>query len=226
MNKKQKGALLFVCALAALGPAFAEPPEFRISAGGGAFFMTDVGESVSGSYFPSWAAARFQNTESKIGGGAFAFLDAAFVELTIGFYSGVRKGSWEKVMKNGSLQSEEIFDPMYCIPEIGLWGKYPFQLGSVTIFPLLGLNYAVAWVKYNGDEDEFFNNILWFMAGAGADFSLGPELFLRAEALYGLHLQSDLRKKEKSYFGNGIRNWDEEKPGHGLRMRVGLGYRF
>jgi hypothetical protein len=60
---------------------------------------------------------------------------------------------------------------------------------------------------------------------AGADFSPAPAFFLRAEALYGFHIQSGVSKKiggcfEEYYPGL---SWKKNILGRGLQVRIGAG---
>ncbi len=83
--------------------------------------------------------------------------------------------------------------------------KYPFKVGPVTLFPLLGVEYDVNLV--HGATDYFepqgittpitpdFNQF-WIKGGVGADISLGQRLYIRPEALYGIKL---LNSAEQAY---------------------------
>jgi hypothetical protein len=222
----KKGTILVVCTLIALGPAFAELPAFRLSAGGGGLFMTDMGEGSRASSSPSsWS--QMQSLNEQIGGGAFIFFDATFAELTLGFHSGSRTA--KSIYTGGaSGYSGEKKTSIPLNPHIGLWGKYPFQIGSAAVFPILGLNYVAENCVWEPTGERYLSNIFWFMAGAGADFSLTPAFFLRADLLYGLHFQSGVIKKIDTFYEErypGLR-WEKNTPGHGLQVRVGAGYRF
>jgi hypothetical protein len=228
MRLGKKSVFLCACALAALGPAFAELPAFRLSLGGGGLFMANHDNLLSGAGSPSESVSYRRFFENTFCGGAFAFLDAVFGELSIGFRSGMTIEE-DLIYRTGALTlSRERHQPAYFILDTGLWGKFPFQLGPATVFPLLGLSYS-GWPNELASTGEYFwNSVLWFMAGAGADFPLGPAFFLRAEALYGFHFQSPGREKVaglyKEWYPGSV--WEEQKPGYGLQVRVGLGYRF
>ncbi|GMO67413.1 MAG: outer membrane beta-barrel protein [Treponemataceae bacterium] len=86
----------------------------------------------------------------------------------------------------------------------------------------------------NGDDSTQFeqNSTLWFKAGVGADFVLSEKLYLRAEALYGIRLPTqneidtgDLDIVYPPFMGT--KNCDVlELIGHGLDVKLGLGFKF
>jgi hypothetical protein len=228
MNKMHKTAVLLVLVVTVLGPAFAEGPAVQLGTGGGGIFMTDMGESTIGDLSSSPLFKDFQNFNEVFGGGAFAFFDATFAELTIGFHGGSRTSRAEYTYKfSGKSVISLIYLPVYPVMDLGLWGKYPFQVGGTTLFPLLGINYSGGYCVLLETGEKYFNNVLWFMAGGGADFPLSPKLFLRAEALYGLHLLSNVIQKYSERQTDKLGgNWEKYTPGHGLQIRVGVGYRL
>jgi hypothetical protein len=123
--------------------------------------------------------------------------------------------------------------------KLGLFGKLPIAMGGFTLFPMLGVDGQIfLGGSIGGDavtepEDKIgwqdHINQVWFKLGVGADFDLPTEsgkLFLRPELLYGLRLNTytesvDIKaqKDAKTPSYNGI-------IGHGLDVRVAIGYRF
>ena len=114
---------------------------------------------------------------------------------------------------------------------ISLLGKYPLDLGAVTFFPLLGIDYQlVLSAKMDGEEikNEDDENMagdlskLWIKFGAGVDYPLTDALYLRGEILYGIGLASKFENDMVDGFGGDTKaNLD-----HGPTIKIGLGYKF
>jgi len=66
---------------------------------------------------------------------------------------------------------------------------------------------------------------MWIKFGGGADFNLNDNIYIRAEALYGLRgantFENDMAKLEKNAGENA-----ESKNGTGVSIKIGAGYRF
>jgi hypothetical protein len=142
-------------------------PKFTLSAGAGGVFVMGFGVRDYG-----------DDTEKlslDLGGGGFAFLDAAFVELSVGFAYGrttVRTESGGQTTKDSDALS---------VLDVDLWGKYPVNLGRISLFPLFGVNYQHAF----SPDDE---NIWRLRFGGGMDYKFTEKLYLRGEALFGVRL--------------------------------------
>jgi hypothetical protein len=65
--------------------------------------------------------------------------------------------------------------------DVGLLGKYPVNLGKMSLFPLLGVNYQHTF----SPEDE---NIWRLQFGGGMDYIFTKKLYLRGESLLGIRL--------------------------------------
>ena len=208
MNRK--GFLAVLVAVLAAGNAFAQMPEFKLSAGAGGLFVSQFDGGV--------------NTPTVVhkfpyaGGGGFAFFDATFAELSLGFFAA--GGDWKRI---GSVAEDLALS--YTGLDISLLGKYPFALTEqFTLFPLLGIDYRhFVSVKQNGTK---LNNAgdfsaLWFKLGAGADYAFTEHIFARLGVLYGLRLANKFEKdraKLSSDFNTRL--------GHGLDVKLAVGYRF
>lgn len=81
---------------------------------------------------------------------------------------------------------------------MSLLGRYPFKLGPVSLFPLLGIEYDLNlyWkddvgtdlkASLTADEKAWLNQF-WFKAGAGADFFVYKSLYVRPLVLLGFKL--------------------------------------
>jgi hypothetical protein len=205
MKKKIIIALLMV-ALAA-GGAFA---QMQMSVGGGAFFASDLGGGVSkGSY---------SVTFPYVGGGGYAFFDPVpYAEVNVGFFYG---GGKFKV-KIAGLNWEE--DATYSALDIGVMGKYPIALGdALSLYPALGITYRAFTTAVVGsktyDASDFSS--FWISLGGGVDVTLTDKLFLRANALYGFRLSSQMEDDYKDQIDGDI------VLGHGLTVKLAVGYKL
>jgi hypothetical protein len=119
--------------------------------------------------------------------------------------------------------------------DIGLLGKYPFDINTqLAVFPLLGITYrsilsaelAGQKVAVPGDYSA-----IWFKLGGGLDYSFTSDKYLRVGLLYGLRLvneyEKDMVDKFKAFGASeGIPINAETLLGHGLEIRIGVGYKF
>jgi len=205
MNRK--GFLMVVvAAVMAAGSAFAQVPEFKLSAGAGGYFTSDFGGGKEG-------PVRYEYPYA--GGGGFAFFDATFAELSLGFFAA--GGDWKY---NGN----KLNDMSYTGLDISLLGKYPFTLTEqLTLFPLLGIDYRrFISMKYVFPAEQAGDwSALWFKLGVGADYHFTEHIFARLGLLYGIRLKNKWEKE-----------WEDTVPGldtklgHGLDVKLAVGYRF
>ncbi|MDR0599402.1 MAG: hypothetical protein LBG84_04890 [Treponema sp.] len=212
----KKGLLVLVLAAAAAGGAFALPP-FHFSAGGGGYFTSDFGGGVTATYQGTTDTVKLPYA----GGGGFVFLDATYLEVSLGVFgaAGSEKFQTHTVDLSGSGL------------DIGFALKYPMVMsGKLLIFPLAGVTYRfMLSVKEDGfkvDNPEDLNS-LWFKGGGGFDFYFTEHGFFRAQILYGLRLEEDIEKKlisllKRTYPGLS----GSSRLGHGLEATIALGYSF
>ena len=205
MNRK--GLVVLVVAMVLMaGNAFAQVPEFKLSAGAGGYFTSDFGGG--------WKGSTVEMKYPYAGGGGFAFFDATFAELSFGFFAagGDEKEIWPSYT--------DKYDMSYTGLDISLLGKYPFTLTKqFTLFPLLGIDYRqILSVKYKLTGNKLNNpgdfSALWFKFGAGADYAFTDHIFARLGVLYGIRLAN---KREKNR---------DTRLGHGLDVKLAVGYRF
>jgi opacity protein-like surface antigen len=206
MNRKGLVALIALAVLA--GNAFAQMPEFKLSAGAGGYFTSDFGGGV-----------KWTDQEVKLlyaGGGGFAFFDATFAELSFGFFAA---GGDRKLISNNPYNLIQ-WDMSYTGLDISLLGKYPFTLTEqFTLFPLLGIDYRhFVSVKIDGNKQNDYS-ALWFKLGVGADYAFTEHIFARLGILYGIRLAN---KYEKDWVASG----GDPRLGHGLDVKLAVGYRF
>ncbi len=185
--------LLFVLVIASLA-AGAFALDFGV---GGGLSAASVCQKFSAEQYLVWDSYTDQFT--TVPWGFAAFLDATYGQMSLGLRThGNTHEKWTGV--NGGFTLSDDVDDNYCTGylSIGLLGKYPFHLGKLSVFPLLGIEYDLnLWAKDEtgadrkasmtaqqiADLDQF-----WFKAGAGMDFSLAKNLSLRSELTLGIKL--------------------------------------
>jgi len=198
-------------------------------AAGGAFAQVSIG--IGGDFAVSWdsitttnGGSTYEMLYTRSGGGFYAFFDATYVEVDVGMLFGSQKYKYS--WSSGSLEYDQGTRSYLTL---GLFGKYPIDLGGFTLFPMLGIQYdlGLSAKDTNGKDIEFKDpsmadtlNRLWIKLGVGADINLGDSIYLRPSLLYGIN------------FGTKVNN-DTVKAGtnttglyHGLDIRAALGFRF
>jgi hypothetical protein len=199
---KKNLAVLIIAALTASG-VFAQ--GIGLSAGVGGYFGSDFG----GGYEIDGE----KSDTPYFGGGGFAFFDAKYAELSVGVLGGGGKWSSEYTMSVMNM-------------DLALLGKFPIAVGSsLTVFPLLGVDYQVA-LSIKDEDGEALDkpgdySALWFKLGGGLDYAITSKLYLRFDALYGIRLENEAERNAKKDF-------DDVKAllGHGLTAKLAVGYKF
>jgi hypothetical protein len=202
-----KRTIMLALFAAVLSAAAYAAPDLSFSAGAGAYFSHG---GISGLKSGGW-----ESEITATGAGGFAFFDATFVEVDVGFFGGaLDDGGYD----NGS----------YAAMDLSLLGKYPFAAGPVTIFPLAGIDWKIALAVKDKDGRQHFSDseirklgALWFQFGGGLDFSLNRNLFVRGEFLYGLRVRNELEKDLMD--DNSSLKY---KLGHGPTIKAAVGYKF
>jgi hypothetical protein len=223
---KKRIFLGLVLAAAVAGGAFAAP-EFKLSAGAGGYFTSDFGGGAEG----SGGGTTISTKTPYFGGGGFAFFDATFAEVSLGFFGGGGTATTE-----GGGQSGEV-DMSYMGLDIGLLGKYPFAVSDkLTVFPMLGITYRVMlsakdengnqWKNSDGDDAPGDFSALWFRFGGGVDYSFTDKLYLRGGLLYGLRLANAAENDIADMYDALGASDTKTLLGHGLEVKIALGYRF
>ena len=219
----RKGLLLLVLTMFVAGGTFAQT---NYSIGGGGFFGNDFGGGITGS--SSDGLFNITTEMPNAGGGAYAFLDAAYMEVALGIFFA---GSPVKITTTVNGQSESDSHDLNLMSfNIGLFVKYPFAVNeAVTFFPLLGIEYqSVFSAVFNGDKENVPDDYstLWLKLGGGVDYSITSKIFFRAEALYGIRLSSKVEKDTEKELVKNFAFRTETLLGHGLTVNLGIGYRF
>ena len=213
-------------------------PRPKISAGGGAQLANGIGGGLT------WDNSKKNQSMPYTAGGAFLFIDIVYFEAFIGFLAG--GGNWQGDVDSSMYKySHGLPDMRRACVNIGAFAKYPIAAGTVTVFPLLGLEYEASVygkLVYAGEIpgdymrlDRGVLSALWFRFGGGADFDLSQSLYLRAEFLYGLRSVNAFEKsraygKESGMWESSPGGWEEvdknTRAGHGFTLKAGAGARF
>ena len=188
-------------------------------AAGGAFAQMSAG--AGGNFAVGFDSLKEGDAEISVttsGGGFYVFFDANYVEADIGLLFGS-----QKMKMSGGGASLEFDGPNVSILTLGLYGKYPIDLGSFTLFPMLGIQYDLGLsAEQDGEkaESEYLAdnlNRFWVKLGVGADFNLSDSIYLRPSFLYGINFGTkaleDMKGDASSFY-------------HGLDIRVAIGFKF
>lgn len=113
-----------------------------------------------------------------------AFFDATYFVADVG----------AAVFLSGKYDGEKIEDTSLTYLTVSGLGKYPINLGSFVLSPVVGIEYDIPVVaKYDGEDIEDMENNLWVKGGAVADIDLGS-MYLRPGVTVGYRF---LTKDEK-----------------------------
>jgi TolB-like protein len=195
---------------------------------GGAFTSYTQEYNVNNSYGHSEYTQTGSRSEFDIG--AFAFFDAKYVELNIELYSGSgsQRSSWTYTYfwtlgDKGSDSGNNSSDQSSILLNIGILGKYPFNINDFTFFPVLGIDYQIFLsLKNNGTEitgDLSGNNAIWIKLGGGIDYEITHSLFIRGEFLWGFKINS--KYENENVTDNYFKYFT-----HGPTIKIGIGYTF
>jgi hypothetical protein len=182
-----------------------------LSAGGGVYFAQTYGYAKREGY-----DAVHHVANSNFGG--TLFFDATYAELGLNLggynYNFAGIGS-TGVFSGASFNGLNLGFSVY--------GKFPFKVGGIKLFPLLGLDsqLGLAFLDHQlnelptrindlgkGTAADYYNSA-WIKFGAGLDADLSKSLYLRSSFLYGFKfystkesdLKDDLDIKDLIYSG-------------------------
>jgi hypothetical protein len=200
----------------------AEAFALDLSAGGGVYFAQTY----------SYAKQEGYDGIHSIGNnnfGALFFFDATYAEL--GLNLGGYNYGFSAIGPN-DISYVEGFNGFNL--GFSLYGKFPFTVGSVKLFPLLGLDSQLGLSYLDDQLNELrtrrndlskgtaadYYNSAWIKFGAGVDADLTKSLYLRTTFLYGFKfysikesdLKDDLDIKDLVYSGP--------------TFRIAVGYKF
>lgn len=196
--------LVFGCLCAGLSA------QTGMSAGGGANFTAQ---------FTNFVSKDYSDSGSLVGGGFYGFFDATFVEANLGLlFGGVSMGD--------SGGDAIVITAL----KLGLFGKYPVDMGGFSLFPMLGIEGQInlgASHDGNAAEGEALKKIneylsyFWFKGGVGLDVPISSQVYFRPEFLYGIRLNTEDERDMLDFMGDG-----SVIIGHGLDIRLAIGFNF
>jgi len=160
MKKRLLMALLI--AVLTAGAAFAAP-ELKFSAGAGGLFGSNFGGGMqmTGEAMGGLASMDFKMEFPYSGGGGYAFFDATYAELSVGYFYGKIKPKFKGSLTILGVEMPINPEDYASIPivkiqtlNIGLLGKYPIAINDkFSLFPLLGAEYQIA-LSVKGKFDD------------------------------------------------------------------------
>jgi len=201
--------------------AAGESRNNRVSFGAGWFFANDYGGGLK------WSNGEQIGMPYSVNGLYFYF-DFIYAEAFIGLSTG--GGAWETEDLSWS-SSVSMPDMQRTFVNIGALGKLPFGPNGVKFFPLFGFDWELSTYAQLENAGRFGSpsagdlSSLWFKLGGGMDVATGPNVYLRAEWLYGWRTANDYEQSLAggSYSGN---NRIETRPGNGWTVKSALGVKF
>lgn len=173
--------------------------------------------------------------------GLFAFFDARFVEVGLGF-SGLANG----VAHNETLRMITGIDAED-MPLSGntlflsFYGKFPFQINdSLSLYPLIGFEGEIVMSmlygmdslygdrkkgdSYQGNANDW--SAFWFRFGIGSDFQFSEGFFLRGELTFGLKANTSRENAIVGAISSNSDFSDISSYGLGGKLTIAVGFTF
>jgi hypothetical protein len=174
---------------------------------------------------------------SQFNYGGLLFLDAVYVTAEINFSGSVTSFTHSTELKRYTYVNED-YELAGMNLGFGLYGKYPFNLDRLILFPLLGVQFSLG-LSQNFTKDFEARNAKahnsygiasdWstfiFKAGAGLDFDINETIFLRGGLLFIYKLNSLLDQA----FVDAINNHDGSNAinmNFGFEFEILIGYKL
>jgi opacity protein-like surface antigen len=188
--------VIFVCVGTALSAQ-----DFDISVGGGTFLDWGLlGNGMNTTQGDDTFYSRMQNMRF----GGYAFLDVTYAEIDVSFAYGMLS-TYTRLNKG-----DKTAGPDSSVLQLGftLLGKYPVNLGSITVFPLAGIHYNMALssdpkvypyeetvLKDDGKTEKIEHKIsemnqFSILVGGGLDYNINKNLYIRFSLLGQLRFAS------------------------------------
>jgi hypothetical protein len=179
--------------------AFALDLSARVGANVGAF---------SSSYrYEEWGWDSYTDLWTTTPFGFSTYFDATYGVAAIGFRAnGNTKYEWTRITGPITINDFSEDGNRSGFLSLSLLGRYPFTLGPVTLFPLLGIEYDLnlyykdengANLKAGFDAQQKADlNQFWFKFGVGSDISVYKGLYVRPLVLFGFKLLNSAEKTD------------------------------
>ncbi len=170
----------------------------------------NVGAFSSTYHYEEWVVDQWTERWTTVPFEFSAYFDATYGQAAIGFRA---NGSTHYVLKwtagafsydNTASNIEDNNRSGFL--SLALLGRYPFTLGSVTLFPLLGIEYdlnlyyqdetGVDLKASMTDQEKTDLNQFWLKFGVGADIGVYKGLYVRPLALLGFKVLNSAEKTD------------------------------
>jgi hypothetical protein len=200
--------IAFVLSMAALaGAAFGfDLKDLNPSVGlAGGYASTTRTIEASGTISSTSGSTKTVMTVNSWSVGAFADVTYAEVAVSLTSQIGNTRGEASGTGWGASVSGGE-FDSQLLNLSARALGKYPFTFGSLSVFPLVGVEYSANLSAKNvtapSKASDF--NAFYLDLGAGLDYALTDKLYLRVEGLWGLNLTPTMQGAKDSYAASGL----------------------
>ncbi|MBU0954451.1 MAG: outer membrane beta-barrel protein [Spirochaetes bacterium] len=158
---------------------------------GGAGLRYTVADSTLSGTLKIFDTATSTQTKSALFGLGL-FLDGNYVSVDLGLIFPLVDSTVVSTIGTNVTTNDYTSTSKITFLDLGLYLKYPVQLGSVVAFPVLGIEYDILLSAKTEDGDDIsgIDNNLWVKLGAGLDFSLNKHLYLRPLVLFGIGIHT------------------------------------
>ena len=229
--------IIFLCLVTGLS-------AMDMSLGGGFHFDMNTG---SGLKYEFGNENKYSLGYDVMSFGGFLFFDLSYAIIDINFAF----GSIGMVCKENGKRIDFVDNERQAgnMTQLGfsILGKYPMEMGSITFFPLLGINYNMVLTlkdkngetQQEGDDNGELvdvNPSTWnqfgILAGIGLDFPFNDNLFLRGQVLFQMRLPTSDRSEMADKWNKYAKDIGETglkataTAGFGPRIQIGIGYKF
>lgn len=146
--------------------------------------FAQMSAGIGGNFSSIMASGDNYEPDPVTGGGFFAFFDANYVMVKAGLL----------------IAKDKDADDAANYLSLGLLGKYPIDLGSFTLFPMVGLEYNMFLSMGDGKREDLkdadFLDMILLQLGVGADFNITDSIYIRPTLLWGIDLHANDYEKE------------------------------
>jgi len=160
----------------------------------------------SGSYFKSdakltSAVAQTDVITADIPYNLFAYVETTYLQMAVGyrFFNGLTIKGPSGAMDDSS---------HYSYVSLAGYVKLPLHLGSVTLIPMIGVEYDITIAAIDGSGVSFTRqqkrdlNALRIKGGLGAEILFSPSVYFRPEFLFGYQLNNQADQNTISSYKN------------------------
>lgn len=164
-----------------------QPSWFSVSVGAGAALDLTTWRDVNG--YDTGEPAEWKTEMKPID--IKAFVDLTYLQVSAGYM--MVNGMTVTEIGYGPNFIKDLKDSLTYVSFAGYF-KYPFHVGAVTVFPLLGVEYKLNLTYKAGNgkdlkstmtsQEQADLNELWIEGGVGMDFTLGS-FYIRPEVIIG-----------------------------------------